>query len=60
MLWLKRLFGQATVINQNRWVVLDVETSGLDPRQDRLFANEAVCIHHNEDQRLKIDIFSAI
>ena len=59
MLWLKRLFGQAPVINQNRWVVLDVETSGLDPRQDRLLAIAAVCIHVNEDQSLKIDIFDS-
>jgi len=59
MFWLKRLFGQAPVINQNRWVVLDVETSGLDPRQDRLLAIAAVCIHVNDDQSLKIDIFDS-
>jgi DNA polymerase-3 subunit epsilon len=59
MFWLKRLFGRAPVINQNRWVVLDVETSGLDPRQDRLLAIAAVCIHLNEDQSLKIDIFDS-
>jgi len=52
MLWLKRFFGRAPNINQNRWVVLDVETSGLDPRQDRLLAIAAVCIHLNEDQSL--------
>jgi len=59
MLWLKRLFGQTPVINQNRWVVLDVETSGLDPRQDRLLAIAAVCIHVNQDQSLRIDIFDS-
>ena len=59
MLWLKRFFGRAPNINQNRWVVLDVETSGLDPRQDRLLAIAAVCIHLNEDQSLKIDIFDS-
>ncbi len=53
MFWLKRLFGQTSVINQKRWVVLDVETSGLDPREDRLLAIAAVCIHVNDDQSLK-------
>jgi len=59
MFWLKRLLGQTQVTNQNRWVVLDVETSGLDPRQDRLLAIAAVCIHVNDDQSLKIDIFDS-
>ncbi len=59
MFWLKRLFGQTQFINQNRWVVLDVETSGLDPREDRLLAIAAVCIHLNEVQSLKIDIFDS-
>ncbi len=59
MFWLKRLFGQTQFIDQNRWVVLDVETSGLDPRQDRLLAIAAVCIHLNDDQSLKIDIFDS-
>jgi DNA polymerase-3 subunit epsilon len=59
MFWLKRLFGQTSAINQKRWVVLDVETSGLDPREDRLLAIAAVCIHLNEVQSLKIDIFDS-
>ena len=59
MFWLKRLFGQAPAINQKRWVVLDVETSGLDPRRDHLLAIAAVCIHVNDDQSLKIDIFDS-
>ncbi len=59
MFWLKRLFGQAPGINQKRWVVLDVETSGLDPRRDHLLAIAAVCIHLNDDQSLKIDIFDS-
>jgi DNA polymerase-3 subunit epsilon len=59
MFWLKRLLGQTQATNQNRWVVLDVETSGLDPRQDRLLAIAAVCIHVNDDQSLKIDIFDS-
>ncbi len=59
MFWLKRLFGQAPAINQKRWVVLDVETSGLDPRRDHLLAIAAVCIHLNDDQSLKIDIFDS-
>ncbi len=59
MFWLKRLFGQTSAINQKRWVVLDVETSGLDPRRDHLLAIAAVCIHLNDDQSLKIDIFDS-
>lgn len=59
MFWLKHLLGQTQATNQNRWVVLDVETSGLDPRQDRLLAIAAVCIHVNDDQSLKIDIFDS-
>ena len=59
MFWLKRLFGQAPAINQKRWVVLDVETSGLDPRRDHLLAIAAVCIHLNDDESLKIDIFDS-
>jgi DNA polymerase-3 subunit epsilon len=59
MFWLKRLFWQAPAINQKRWVVLDVETSGLDPRRDHLLAIAAVCIHVNDDQSLKIDIFDS-
>ncbi len=59
MFWLKRLLGQTQATNQDRWVVLDVETSGLDPRQDRLLAIAAVCIHVNDDQSLKIDIFDS-
>ena len=59
MFWLKRFFGESHTSSQNRWVVLDVETSGLDPRQDRLLAIAAVSIHVNDDQSLRIDIFDS-
>ena len=39
--WRQRLGGSAQgadVAQASRWVVLDVETSGLDPARDRLLA----------------------
>lgn len=41
----------APVQNARRWVVADVESSGLDPRSDRLLAIAAVAVHFNEDFR---------
>ena len=41
--WLGVRNGGAPV-NANRWVVLDVETSGLDPRRDRLLALAAIAV----------------
>jgi DNA polymerase-3 subunit epsilon len=35
----------AVPARSGRWVVLDVESSGLDPRQDRLLAIAAVALH---------------
>jgi DNA polymerase-3 subunit epsilon len=40
MLW----WGQSSP-NEQRWVVLDVETTGLDPHQDRLLSVAAVAVH---------------
>ncbi len=62
MFWLKSLLGRKPIMNPHRWVVLDVETSGLDPRSDRLLAIAAVCIRVESDvsgldhQKLTIDV----
>lgn len=43
---LKELFARhALQVDERRWVILDVETSGLDPHRDRLLAIAAVAIH---------------
>ncbi|MFM7972712.1 MAG: hypothetical protein ACKPCJ_10670, partial [Betaproteobacteria bacterium] len=34
-----------------RWLVVDVESSGLDPSRDRLLAIAAVAVHFDEDFR---------
>jgi DNA polymerase-3 subunit epsilon len=31
-------------VDERRWVVLDVETSGLDPRRDQLLAIAAIAL----------------
>lgn len=42
---LARLFGRAArPVDERRWVVLDVETTGLDMREDRLLAIAAVAV----------------
>jgi DNA polymerase III subunit epsilon len=42
----RRRFGLgAAPIDEQRWVVLDVEASGLDPRHDRLLAIAAIAVH---------------
>lgn len=47
MNWGERLrgwFGALAAVDEDRWVVLDVETSGLDPQRDRLLAIAAIAI----------------
>ena len=47
---LKGLFlSRALDVDERRWVILDVETSGLDPYRDRLLAIAAVAIHVPDD-----------
>ena len=43
MRWLDRLKGSsAPLLDETRWVMLDVETSGLNPTRDRLLAIAAI------------------
>lgn len=42
---LRRWLQPAASLDDSRWVVLDVESSGLRPRQDRLLAIAAVAVH---------------
>lgn len=56
MRWLDRLLGRAapdahTAHAAQRWVVLDVETSGLDQASDRLMSIGAVAVH---DRRIVV------
>jgi DNA polymerase-3 subunit epsilon len=47
MSWGERLrgwLGAAAAVDEARWVVLDVETSGLDPQRDQLLAIAAIAI----------------
>ncbi|HRI17658.1 MAG TPA: 3'-5' exonuclease [Burkholderiaceae bacterium] len=46
---LRSLFGGAPARRPLRWVVLDVEASGLDARRDRLLAIAAVALHFDID-----------
>ncbi len=41
---LRNWLGAATVVDEARWVVLDVETSGLDPQRDQLLAIAAIAV----------------
>lgn len=43
------LSSRSMKVDERRWVILDVETSGLDPYRDRLLAIAAVAIHLPED-----------
>jgi DNA polymerase-3 subunit epsilon len=45
---IKRWFGGAAAIDDARWVVLDVETSGLDTKHDRLLALAAIAVHFEQ------------
>lgn len=56
MSWFKRFFHKQPV-DANRWVVLDVETTGLDTRKAVLLEIAAVTLHLDpETQKLKIDV----
>jgi DNA polymerase III subunit epsilon len=44
MNWLRALFQDRTPVNETRWVVLDVETSGLDAQRDALLAIAAISL----------------
>ena len=56
MIWLNKFFRQRKV-DQNRWVVLDVETTGLDTRKAQLLEIAAVTLHFDPNtQSLSIDV----
>jgi DNA polymerase-3 subunit epsilon len=50
---LGRSFGSRAV-NEHRWVVLDVESSGLDPARDRLIAIAAIALRFDAGQPPRI------
>lgn len=58
--WWRR--GAAPEVDDARWVVLDVESSGLDPRHDRLLALAAIAVRRDGDGlRLSLgDSFEAL
>jgi len=43
--WWRR--GTAAAADDSRWVMLDVESSGLDPKHDRLLAIAAIALHRD-------------
>jgi DNA polymerase-3 subunit epsilon len=43
--WWQRLTGPRQAVDEQRWVVLDVETSGLDAQRARLLAIAAMGVH---------------
>lgn len=54
---LRRLVGRSAPVNETRWVVLDVETSGLDIHRDRLLAIAAIAMRVDWATRtLKVDL----
>lgn len=60
--WMRWLTGKGSgrrrrQVNEHRWVMLDVETSGLDPHRDRLLAIAAIAMRVDWGQRrLSIDL----
>ena len=55
MSWLQQLLGSAAA-NARRWVVVDVETSGLDMRRDRLLAIAAIALRLDGERSPRIDL----
>lgn len=51
--WLRGVLGRGGVAGDERWVVLDVESSGLDPRRDRLLAVAAIAVRR-EGEALRV------
>jgi DNA polymerase III subunit epsilon len=47
---LRQRFGTPHPMSAKRWAVLDVESSGLDPRRDRLIAIACVAVHFDQGQ----------
>ena len=58
MSWLQRWFGgvRTRPASARRWVVVDVETSGLDLRHDRLLAIAAIALRIDGDATPRIDL----
>ena len=53
--WLRRPLAALAGVDDARWVVLDVETSGLDPQRDQLLAIAAIAVQVDwERKRLSI------
>lgn len=58
MRWWQWILGRgAAEMDETRWVMLDVETSGLDPRHDRLLAIAAMALRVDwANKRLAVDL----
>lgn len=55
--WLTGAGRGLRAVDETRWVMLDVETSGLDPRRDRLLAIAAIALRVDwARRRLTIDL----
>ncbi len=55
--WVERLRAGPKDIDETRWVMLDVETSGLDTRRDRLLAIAAIGLKLDwVQQKIRIDV----